>query len=175
MITVGILTVSDRCSSGEREDKSGELIRRLVPEIQGRVVEYSIVPDEKQAIVERLTEWADRGGVDIIITTGGTGLAPRDVTPEATLEVIDKEPDRLLRVEGLRGGDAGQGSEENAALHAQPRGVRHPQQNTHHQSPREPQSSAGMLASDYACLASRRRDTQGRGDRVGELETRVRG
>ena len=105
MITVGILTVSDRCSSGEREDKSGELIRRLVPEIQGRVVEYSIVPDEKQAIVERLTEWADRGGVDIIITTGGTGLAPRDVTPEATLEVIDKVAPgfaEAMRAKGLK-------------------------------------------------------------------------
>ena len=90
MFTVGILTVSDRCSSGEREDKSGEIIREIISQSSGRVVDYAVVPDEKELIAERLTEWADKRGVDMIITTGGTGLAPRDVTPEATLDVVDK-------------------------------------------------------------------------------------
>jgi len=90
MFTAGILTVSDRCSLGEREDKSGEIIREIMSEFGARVTGYAIVPDDKGLIAERLTEWADKGGVDMIITTGGTGLAPRDVTPEATLDVIDK-------------------------------------------------------------------------------------
>lgn len=90
MFTVGILTVSDRCSRGEREDKSGEVIRKVLSQFGARIVEHAIVPDEKESIVGRLTEWADKGGIDIIVTTGGTGLAPRDVTPEATLDVIDK-------------------------------------------------------------------------------------
>ena len=90
MITVGILTVSDRCSRGEQEDKSGEVIRKVMSRFEGRVVEYAIVPDEKENITRKLIEWSDDGGIDIIITTGGTGLAERDVTPEATLEVIGK-------------------------------------------------------------------------------------
>jgi len=90
MITVGILTISDRCSRGEREDKSGDAIRKVMTNFGARVVDYAIVPDEKEIITKRLTEWADKGGVDVVITTGGTGLAPRDVTPEATLEVVDR-------------------------------------------------------------------------------------
>ena len=90
MITVGILTISDRCSRGEREDKSGDAIRKVMTNFGARVVDYAIVPDEKDIITKRLTEWADKGGVDVVITTGGTGLAPRDVTPEATLEVVDR-------------------------------------------------------------------------------------
>ncbi len=90
MFTVGIVTVSDRCSSGEREDKSGEIIRKIISQFHARVVEYAVIPDERKLIAERLTEWADKGGIDMIITTGGTGLGPRDVTPEATLDVIDK-------------------------------------------------------------------------------------
>lgn len=90
MLTVGILTVSDRCSRGEREDRSGEVIRKVMTQFGSLVIDYAIVPDELPNISQKLTEWADRGGVDVIITTGGTGLAPRDVTPEATLEVVDK-------------------------------------------------------------------------------------
>ena len=90
MFTVGILTISDKGSRGEREDRSGEVIRKVISQFGARVVEYAIVPDEKHIIAERLMEWADKGAVDMIITTGGTGLAPRDVTPEATLDVIDK-------------------------------------------------------------------------------------
>jgi len=105
MITVGILTISDRCSRGEREDKSGDAIRKVMGQFGARVVDYAIVPDEKEAITKKLAEWADKGGVDVVITTGGTGLAPRDVTPEATLEVIDKTVpgfSEAMRAKGLR-------------------------------------------------------------------------
>ena len=90
MFTLGILTISDKGSRGEREDKSGEAIRKIISQFGARVVDYAIVPDEKEVIERKLIEWADKGGVDMIITTGGTGLGPRDVTPEATLDVIDK-------------------------------------------------------------------------------------
>jgi molybdenum cofactor synthesis domain-containing protein len=90
MLTVGILTVSDRGSSGERRDRSGETIRDILSEIDAQVVDYAIVPDEKSLIAEKLTLWADGGNTDVIFTTGGTGLGPRDVTPEATLSVIHR-------------------------------------------------------------------------------------
>ncbi|MDY6892979.1 MAG: molybdopterin adenylyltransferase [Chloroflexota bacterium] len=90
MITVGILTISDRCSRGESEDTSSEAIRDVVAQIDTTVTEYTVVPDEKDMIVAKLIEWSDKDGLDMIITTGGTGLAPRDVTPEATLDVIDR-------------------------------------------------------------------------------------
>jgi molybdopterin adenylyltransferase len=91
MINIGILTVSDKGSRGERQDKSGEAIRKVVAQLPGSVVKYDVVPDEADIISATITDWADRGGVDIILTTGGTGLSQRDVTPEATLAVIDKE------------------------------------------------------------------------------------
>ena len=90
MFTLGILTISDKGSRGEREDKSEEAIRKIVSQLGASFVEYAIVPDEKEVIERKMIEWADNGGVDMIITTGGTGLGPRDVTPEATLDVIDK-------------------------------------------------------------------------------------
>ena len=90
MFTVGILTVSDKGSRGERENKSGEAIREILSGTGVRVAEYDIVPDEKDLISERLVKWADEGNLDVVITTGGTGLTPRDVTPEATLAVIDR-------------------------------------------------------------------------------------
>ncbi len=90
MITVSILTVSDKGSQGKREDKSGDTIRELVSQMDARVIDYAIVPDERDIIAKKLTGWADSGKVDMVITTGGTGLTPRDVTPEATLDVVDK-------------------------------------------------------------------------------------
>lgn len=90
MFTVSILTVSDKGSLGQREDKSSEAIRETISQLDVSVTDYAIVPDEKERISERLIEWSDTGRVDIIITTGGTGLSPRDVTPEATLDVLDR-------------------------------------------------------------------------------------
>ena len=87
---MGILTVSDRGSRGEREDRSGEVIKETLTPEGFRVVEYDTVPDERDVISERLARWADGGEIDIIITTGGTGLSPRDVTPEATIDVLDR-------------------------------------------------------------------------------------
>jgi len=90
MFTAGILTISDKGSRGERHDKSGEAIREILSKMDARVVNYDIVPDEKELIVEKLVRWADRDNMDVVITTGGTGLTPRDVTPEATMAVVDR-------------------------------------------------------------------------------------
>ncbi len=105
MFTVGILTVSDKGWSGERRDRSGEAIRETLSTLDLRIVSYGIVPDEKRLIAERLVEWADKDRIDVIITTGGTGLSPRDVTPEATLSVVDRLVPgfaEAMRAESLR-------------------------------------------------------------------------
>jgi molybdenum cofactor synthesis domain-containing protein len=87
-----ILTASDKGSRGEREDTSAQVIRELVEEeLHGEIVEYRIVPDELNEIAAALIEIADFYRPDLILTTGGTGLAARDVTPEATLKVVDKQ------------------------------------------------------------------------------------
>jgi molybdopterin adenylyltransferase len=91
MFSLGILTISDKASRGQRADRSGPLIRESLAGPDCRVVSYEVIPDEAALIAGKLKQWADSGDMDIIITTGGTGLAPRDVTPEATLSVIDKE------------------------------------------------------------------------------------
>ncbi len=102
MITVAILSISDKGSRGEREDKSGQLISEIIKEI-GKIKYYEIVPDEIDLIKYKMLEYA--GNVDLILTTGGTGLSPRDVTPEATLEVIEKEVPGIveaIRMESLK-------------------------------------------------------------------------
>ncbi len=89
---VGILTVSDRSARGEREDASGPVIRSFVAErLQWLVAEQQIVPDERETIRETLIDWCDDLRLNLIFTTGGTGFAPRDVTPEATRDVIERE------------------------------------------------------------------------------------
>jgi molybdopterin adenylyltransferase len=90
MFTVGILTISDKGSRGERQDKSGEAIREILSRMDARIVNYDIIPDEKELIAQKLVQWADEDKLDVIVTTGGTGLTPRDVTPEATLAVVDR-------------------------------------------------------------------------------------
>ena len=90
MFTLGILTSSDMGSKGEREDTSGQTIREILTPLGFTVQNYEVVPDEAEVISARLTEWADSGEVDLIVTTGGTGLGPRDVTPEATQAVIHR-------------------------------------------------------------------------------------
>ena len=91
MVKVGILTISDKGSRGEREDLSGKIIEEVVKKINGEVKYYQIIPDEKNIIQEELIKAVDKLHLDLILTTGGTGLAKRDVTPDATLEVIEKE------------------------------------------------------------------------------------
>ena len=101
----GILTISDKGAAGEREDTSGATIRELLGSIGAAVERYEVIPDEQPKIGERLREWADGGQIDLIVTTGGTGLGPRDVTPQATLDVIDYQVPGLaeaMRAEGLK-------------------------------------------------------------------------
>jgi len=89
-MTVGILTVSDKGAKGEREDLSGPAIRELVEAAGGQVVRALIVPDEQTDIRAALIAWSDEG-LDLVLTTGGTGFSPRDWTPEATRSVIERE------------------------------------------------------------------------------------
>jgi molybdopterin adenylyltransferase len=91
MFRIGILTISDRGAAGQYEDRSGPVIREIV-EAQGwAVAQTAVVPDEPELIQATLIAWADDLRLDLILTTGGTGFAPRDVTPEATRAVIDRE------------------------------------------------------------------------------------
>lgn len=105
MFKVAILTISDRGSKGEREDSSGPLIQEMIKELPAKVIHYEIIPDEKDKIVEALKKSADQLKANLILTTGGTGLSPRDVTPDATLEVIQKEVpgfSEAMRAESLK-------------------------------------------------------------------------
>lgn len=101
----GILTVSDKGARGEREDTSGAAIRALLLTIDVAIEGYEVIPDELSLISEQLSQWADVDNLDLIVTTGGTGLGPRDVTPQATLDAIDYEVIGLaeaMRAEGLK-------------------------------------------------------------------------
>ncbi len=105
MFRTSIITVSDRGYRGEREDQSGQAIRELLQELDVEVIDYRVIPDEKNQIREVLIDVIDRLGADLVLTTGGTGLSPRDVTPDATLEVIDKEVPgfaEVMRAESLK-------------------------------------------------------------------------
>lgn len=105
VITVGILTMSDKGSRAEREDLSGKEIERMVTAQLGEVRAYEVIPDEVPVIKEKLIEFSDTLGLDIILTTGGTGVTPRDVTPEATEAVIDRElrgMSEAMRAESLK-------------------------------------------------------------------------
>lgn len=90
MINIGILTVSDRTACGMREDISGKKISKIVERINGKIVDYAVSSDDLDEIKSHLICMCEKN-LDIVITTGGTGLSPRDNTPEATLEVIEKE------------------------------------------------------------------------------------
>jgi molybdopterin adenylyltransferase len=99
-VRCGILTVSDAGHRGERADTSGDAIAAWAAERGYTLAERALVPDETVRIAATLTAWADAGAADLILTTGGTGLTPRDVTPEATRAVLDKEAPGLA--EALR-------------------------------------------------------------------------
>lgn len=89
MFRIGILTTSDSGARGEREDLSYNIISEMTKEI-GHVEVYELVPDEREVIADSLRIWCDDLKLDLIITTGGTGFSPRDITPEATMDIIDR-------------------------------------------------------------------------------------
>jgi len=91
MYRITILTISDKCSQGLREDKSGKIIQELIKQLPAEIVKYEIVPDEPEMIKKRLIDYSDNLKVDLVLTNGGTGFGPRDFTPEATKEVIERE------------------------------------------------------------------------------------
>ncbi|MDO9515394.1 MAG: MogA/MoaB family molybdenum cofactor biosynthesis protein [Syntrophales bacterium] len=91
MITGGVITLSDKGSRGEREDISGREVIAMLTDLGIQVADYEIVPDEKEIIKGKIIEYTDTRRLDLVVTTGGTGVSPRDVTPDATLEVLDRE------------------------------------------------------------------------------------
>lgn len=100
-----VITVSDACSRGERRDESGETLVKLLREVGAEILETKIVSDDLEPLAENLRAFAQRGDVNLIVTTGGTGLGPRDNTPEATIRVIEREVPGLaeaMRLESLK-------------------------------------------------------------------------
>jgi len=91
LITAGVITLSDKGSRGERVDLSGPEVTRMLKEIGIETTCYEVVPDEADVIEKKLIELVDNRRLDLVVTTGGTGVSPRDVTPDATLKVIDRE------------------------------------------------------------------------------------
>ena len=105
MIRVAILTVSDSCSQGEREDISGQTIKDILPEDRFEICRKKIVADEHEKIVNELKHFSDKADIDVVFTTGGTGLGPRDVTPEATASVCERIVPgfgEIMRAEGRK-------------------------------------------------------------------------
>lgn len=105
MFTVGILTISDKGATGLREDGSGRLLHELVERFPAKVIAYQIVPDERDAIRKALLAFSDDMKADLILTTGGTGISSRDLTPGVTEEVIDTlipGIGEIMRIEGYR-------------------------------------------------------------------------
>jgi molybdenum cofactor synthesis domain-containing protein len=104
-IKVAVLTISDSCTEGNREDVSGQTVLDMLHEETFEVCDKKVVPDDYQAIIEVIEKFSDEQNVDLILTTGGTGLGPRDVTPEATAFVCEKTVPGLpevMRAEGLK-------------------------------------------------------------------------
>ena len=118
-IRIAILTISDLCSQGKRADISGQTIEDMLPDDKFEVCEKKIVPDDYETITEVLRQFSDEQKVEIVITTGGTGLGPRDVTPEAT--------------------DAGRGTEAHPERHALSRRLGYAGQHSDNQSSRQPE------------------------------------
>jgi molybdopterin adenylyltransferase len=104
-IKVAVLTISDSCTEGNREDVSGQTIIDMLPEENYEVCEKKIVADDHEKIVNALKSFSDEQGIDVILTTGGTGLGPRDITPEATASVCERMApgfSEIIRVEGFK-------------------------------------------------------------------------
>jgi molybdenum cofactor synthesis domain-containing protein len=105
MIRAGIITVSDRGYRGEREDVSGAVVKELLMSMDVELIMMTVVPDEPEDIRRVLIEGADRIQLDLIVTTGGTGVSPRDVTPDVTREIIERELPgfaEAMRMEGFK-------------------------------------------------------------------------
>ena len=105
MYKVAVLTISDKCSKGEREDKSGKIIQELIKNLPGEVIKYEVIPDEPDMIKEKLINYCDNLKADLVLTNGGTGFTTRDFTPEATKEVIERGVPGIpeaMRFEGFK-------------------------------------------------------------------------
>jgi molybdopterin adenylyltransferase len=105
MFKVAILTISDKGSKGEREDSSGPLIQEMIKDLPAEVIHYEIIPDEKEMIIAALEKISNQLKTDLILTTGGTGMSPRDVTPDATLQVVERQVPgfaEAMRAESLK-------------------------------------------------------------------------
>ncbi len=104
-IRTAILTISTRGSQGKQADTSGDAIKEIIARLDAEIVDYQIIPDDRQQIVTHLKRMAGAANADLILTTGGTGLSPTDVTPEATLEVIERRApgfEEVMRMTGVR-------------------------------------------------------------------------
>ncbi len=104
MFQIGVLTLSDKGSRGQRTDESGPMVKEMLLDI-GEVVRFELLPDDQRLIAQTLMDWSDNLALDMIVTTGGTGLTPRDVTPQATLQVLDYQVPgmaELMRMESLK-------------------------------------------------------------------------
>ena len=151
MIRLGVLTISDRAAHGQAEDRSGPLIvETMVRELGAQVVVQAVVADERPSIESLLVQWADGGQVDLVLTTGGTGFAPRDVTPEATASVTDRPAPGFA--EAMRA----------ASLHVTPHAMfesrhgRHPQPHADHQPAGQPESGGREPGGHHAGPVARR-------------------
>ena len=100
-----ILTISNKCWQNKKEDKAGTIIRKMIQEGQGKIVQYEVIPDDVEMIKEKLIHYCDDLKVELILTNGGTGLTPTDFTPEATKEIIEREIPGIpeaMRIESLK-------------------------------------------------------------------------
>ena len=133
MFGLGILTISTSGAQGQREDTSGQAIKEAMESQGYQVVRYEIVSDDKDVIAGRMSDWADAGEIDLIVSTGGTGLGRRDVTPEACLSILDKE------VPGTGGGDARQHAAVHSHGYVEPLRGGNQRQNLDYYTARQPQ------------------------------------
>lgn len=102
-LRAALLTVSDACARGERPDRSGDAVAEWCDDAGYALVERALVPDDPERITAQLIDWADGGGIDVVLTTGGTGFGPRDMTPEATRAVLEREAPGLAELLRRRG------------------------------------------------------------------------
>ncbi len=105
MFSVGVLTLSDKGAAGQRDDRSGPLLAQWIAPLPAQVVIQEMIADDPVALRERLVDYCDRRGLDLVLTTGGTGVAPRDITPDVTRDVSDRlipGLGEMMRMEGYR-------------------------------------------------------------------------